>query len=108
MSRPALPEERGHDERPEPPTLSELKRSHEWRTEHRDRHEKGDGALPIMICRQCGHERPMERRGRPPDCPVREIPGDAIEYARQHGLIPDSAGARTDSMHGVPSSGFGR
>ena len=47
MSRPALPEEWGHDERPDPPTLSELKRAHEWWTDHRDRHEPGDGAFPV-------------------------------------------------------------
>ena len=102
MSRPALPEERGHDERPDLLTLNELKRCHDWDVRSEDMYEPGDGLYEILVCRQCGHERPMSRRGRAPDCSVRELPSDAIEHARRCGLIPEAVGGREDSMAGVP------
>jgi len=103
MSRPALPEERGADLRPDPPTLDELRRAHDWRTEHRDRHEEGDRALPVDVCEQCGYERLATRAGRPPDCETREVPSRLLATAKRHDLLPETCGAREDSMLGVPS-----
>jgi len=79
------------DVEPEPPTLDELKRSHDWCEEHRDMHEEGDGALYVLVCEQCGHERLGSRWGAVPDCPVREVPSIAIEQARRQGLIPEES-----------------
>jgi hypothetical protein len=97
MSRPPLPEERGADLRPDPPTLSELKAAHDWRTE-----ERADGRYVVDVCEQCGYERSAGAWGRPPDCEVREIPSRLT--AKRLGLLPETDGARTDSMHGVPST----
>ena len=93
MSRLALPEERGTDLRPDPPTLDELRRAHDWRTE---------GQFIVDVCQQCDHERPA-RRGRPPDCEVREVPARLLSLAKRHDLLPETNGAREDSMAGVPS-----
>ena len=92
MSRPTLPEERGHDEAPDLLTLAELKACHDWDSRTEDMYESGDSLYEILVCRQCGYDRPMHRRGRAPDCSVRELPSDAIEHARQRGLIDDSDG----------------
>lgn len=107
MSRPALPEERGANLRLDPPTLDELRRAHDWRTEHRDRHEKGDRAFPVDVCAQCDYERPAARRGRPPDCEVREVPSRLVSLAKRHDLLPETSGARTDSMAGLPGDSEG-
>jgi hypothetical protein len=78
----------GQDVEPEPPTLDELKRSHDWREEDRDYYEPGDGALYVLVCKQCGYERLGSRGGAVPDCEVREVPSNAIKHARRRGLIP--------------------
>jgi len=98
MSRPALPEERGADLRPEPPTLDDLKRAHDWRTE-----ERADGRYIVDICDQCGYSQSGGRAGRPPDCEVREVPSRLLSVAKRHDLLPETSGAREDSMLGVPS-----
>jgi hypothetical protein len=98
VSRPALPEECGADLRPEPPTLDELRRAHDWRTE-----ERADGRYIVDVCEQCGHERSAARAGCPPDCEVREVPSRLLATAKRHGLLPETGGAREDSMLGVPS-----
>ena len=97
MSRPALPEERGADLRPEPPTLDDLKRAHDWRTE-----ERADGRYIVDICDQCGYEQSAGRAGRPPDCEVREVPSRLLSVAKRHDLLPETSGAREDSMLSVP------
>ena len=102
MSRPALPEERGADLRPDPPTLDELRRAHDWRTE-----ERAEGQFIVDICQQCGHERPAARAGRPPECEVREVPSRLVALAKRHDLLPETSGARTDSMAGVPGDNEG-
>ena len=99
MSRPPLPEERGADLRPDPPTLSELKRTHDWRRE-----ERADGRYIVDVCEQCEYERSAGARGRPPACEVREVPSRLTATAKRLGLLPETDGARTDSMHGVPST----
>ena len=93
----------GQDVRPEPPTLDDLRRAHDWREEHRDRHEHGDGALYVLVCEQCGDERLGARGGSTPDCEVREVPSRLVSMAKRHGLLPETGGAREDSMLGVPS-----
>ena len=98
MSCPALPEERGADLRPEPPTLDDLKRAHDWRTE-----ERADGRYIVDICDQCGYEQSAGRAGRPPDCEVREVPSRLLSVAKRRDLLPETSGAREDSMLGVPS-----
>jgi len=103
MSRPALPEERGADLRPEPPTLDDLRRAHDWRTE-----ERAEGRYIVDVCEQCGHECPAARTGRPPDCEVGEIPSRLVALAKRHDLLPETGGAREDSMTGVPSGAVER
>jgi hypothetical protein len=98
VSRPALPEERGADLRPEPPTLDELRQAHDWRTE-----ERADGRYVVDVCQQCGHEESAGSRGPSPDCEVREVPARLVALAKRHDLLPDTGGAREDSMAGVPS-----
>ena len=98
MSRPALPEECGADLRPEPPTLDELRAKHDWRTE-----ERADGRYIVDVCEQCGHEHSAGRAGRPPDCEVRAVPSRLVSVAKRHDLLPETGGAREDSMLGVPS-----
>ena len=102
MSRPALPEERGADLHPDLPTLNELRRAHDWRTE-----ERADGRYIVDVCEQCGHERSAPRAGRPPDCEIREVPSRLIALAKRHDLLPETSGARTDSMAGVPGDSEG-
>ena len=102
MSRPALPEERGADLRPEPPTLDSLKRAHDWRTEKR-----ADGRYVVDVCKQCGYER-ASRHGSPPQCEVREVPSRLVSLAKRHDLLPETGGAREDSMAGVPSGAVER
>jgi hypothetical protein len=96
MSRSALPEERGAGLQPEPPTLDELRRAHDWRQE-----ERADGRYVVDVCQQCGHE--STGIGAAPDCAVREVPSRLTETAKRHGLLPETQGARTESMAGVPS-----
>ena len=50
VSRPALPEERGADLQPEPPTLDELRQAHDFEAEERDLYEPGDGARTVDVC----------------------------------------------------------
>ena len=102
MSRPALPEERGADLRSEPPTLDSLKRAHDWRTEKR-----ADGRYIVDVCEQCGYER-ASRHGSPPQCEVREVPSRLVSLAKRHDLLPETGGAREDSMAGVLSGAVER
>ena len=88
---------RGQGVHPDPPTLDELRRAHDWRTE-----ERADGRYIIDVCEQCGHERSASRTGRPPDCEVRAVPSRLITVAKRYDLLPETGGARTDSMAGVP------
>jgi hypothetical protein len=104
MSRPALPEERGADLRPEPPTLAELRAKHDFEAEDRDLYEEGDGARTVDVCRSCGHEQDARDRGSGPACPDETIPPRWIETAKRHGLLPETTGGRRDSLAGVPSS----
>jgi len=104
MSRPALPEERGADLRPEPPTLDELQAKHDFEAEDRDRYEPGDGARTVDVCRSCGYEQEARDRGTRPACPDETIPPRWIETAKRHGLLPETEGARTESMAGVPGA----
>ena len=87
----------GQDARPEPPTLDELRRAHDWRTE-----ERADGRYIVDICEQCGYEQ-ASRHGSPPECDVREVPSRLISVANRYDLLPETGGAREDSMAGVPS-----
>ena len=98
MSRPALPEECGADLRPEPPTLAELRRTHDWRTE-----ERAEGQYLVDVCQQCGYERAAGSRGLSPDCEVRDVPTRLVSLAKRHDLLPETGSAREDSMAGVPS-----
>jgi len=92
MTRPALPEEKGHDERPDLLSLDELRRAHDWHTE-----ERADGRYIVDVCEQCGYEQ-SAGCGPAPDCTVREIPGMWREYAHNRGMIPDAAeGSLTDA-----------
>ena len=83
----------GQDVEPDPPTLSELKAAHDWHTE-----ERADGRYIVDVCQQCGHEESAGSRGRTPDCEVREVPSYLVETAKRHGLLPETRGARTESM----------
>ena len=98
MSRPALPEERGADLRPEPPTLDHLRRAHDWRTE-----ERAEGRYIVDVCAQCEYEQSAGHAGCPPDCEVREVPPRLVPLAKRHDLLPETGGARKDSIAGVPS-----
>ena len=102
MSHPVLPEERGADLQPEPPTLDELWRAHDWRTE-----ERAEGRYIVNVCQQCDHERSAGRAGRPPDCEVRKVPTQLVSVAKRHDLLPETSSACTDSMHGVPGDSEG-
>jgi hypothetical protein len=97
MSRPALPAERGADLQRDVPTLSELNAAHDWRQE-----ERADGRYVVDVCQQCGHEA-SGGIGAAPDCAVREVPSRLTETAKRHGLLPETTGARTKSMAGVPA-----
>jgi len=107
MSRPALPEERGADLRPDPPTLDELRRNHDFEAEERDLYEPGDGLRTVDVCRSCGYSQEARDRGTGPACEDREIPPRWIETAKRHGLLPETVGAHEDSMAGIPSRGGG-
>ncbi len=87
----------GQDVEFDAPTLSELKAAHDWRTE-----ERADGRYIVDVCQQCGHEESAARRGRVPDCEVQDVPAHLISLAKRHGLLPETRGAREDSMVGVP------
>jgi hypothetical protein len=78
--------------------LDELRRAHDWRIE-----ERADGRYVVNVCQQCDHERSAGRAGRPPDCEVREVPTRLLSVAKRHDLLPETSGARSHSMHGVPS-----
>jgi hypothetical protein len=54
-------------------------------------YEEGDGALYVLVCEQCGYERLGSRWGAVPDCPVREVPSNAIEQARRRGLLSEES-----------------
>ena len=97
MTRPAFPEERGADLQRDTPTLAELKAAHDWRQE-----ERADGRYVVDVCQQCGHES-SGGIGAEPDCAVREVPSRLTETAKRHGLLPETTGARTDSMMGRPA-----
>ena len=106
MSRPALPEERGADLQPDPPTPSELRDKHAFEREDRDRYEPGDGARSVDVCQDCGLEQDARNRGDENACPNDRVPPHLIEIAKRHDLLPESHAARgTDSMLGVPSRG---
>ena len=107
MSRPALPEERGADLQPEPPTLDELRQAHDFEAEERDFYEPGDGARTVDVCRACGYEQDARDRGAGPACSDEEIPERLIKIAKRHDLLPETTGARTDSMHGGPGDSEG-
>jgi hypothetical protein len=79
MSRPALPEERGADLQPDPPTLAELRAKHDFETEDRDRYEPGDGLRTVDVCRSCGYSQEARDRGDAPACPR---PGSAPSLDR--------------------------
>ena len=102
MSRSALPEERGADLRPDPPTLDELRRAHDWHTE-----ERAEGRYIVDVCEQCGYERPAGRADRPSDCEVREVPSRLVAVAKRHDLLPETGGVSQDSMAGVPGDSEG-
>ena len=102
MSRPALPEERGADLQPDPPTLDELRRTTTGAPRSAPR-----GQYLVNVCEQCGHERAAGRAGRPPDCEVREVPSRLVALAKRHGLLPETSGARIDSMAGLPGDSEG-
>ena len=71
----------GQDVEPDPPTLDELRRAHDWRTEKR-----ADGRYIVDVCRLCGYEEAAGSRGPSPDCAVREVPSRLAEVANE----PDS------------------
>ena len=64
---------------------------------------RADGRYIVDICDQCGYEQSAGRAGRPPDCEVREVPSRLLSVAKRHDLLPETSGAREDSMLGVPS-----
>jgi len=101
----ATPAELGHDLQPEPPTLDELRAKHDFEAEDRDLYEPGDGLRTVDICRSCGYSQEARDRGSAPACPDREVPPRWIETAKRHGLLPETEGARTESMAGVPARG---
>ena len=81
--------ERGADLRRDSPTVEELRAAHDYRSENRDLHDRGDAARPVDICRACGHEQDARNRGKGPACEVREVPRHLVETAKRHGLIED-------------------
>ena len=95
MNRPALPEERGADLRLDPPTLDELRRAHDWRTE-----ERADGRYLVDVCQQCGYEESAGSRGPVPDCEVREVPSRLVALAKRHDLLPETGGAPLPNAYG--------
>jgi hypothetical protein len=101
MSRPATDAEAGRDLQPDAPTLADLKAAHDWRQE-----ERAEGRYIVDVCQQCGRES-TGGIGAAPDCAVREVPSRLTETAKRHGLLPETDGARTESMAGVPSRGGG-
>jgi hypothetical protein len=66
--------------------------------------EAGDGLRTVDVCRSCGYEQGARDRGTAPACPDREIPPRWIETAKRHDLLPETQGAREDSMAGVPGT----
>jgi hypothetical protein len=87
MNRPALPEERGADLRPDPPTLDELRAKHDFEAEDRDLYEPGDGARTVDVCQSCGYEQEARDRGSAPACDDETVPETWIETAKRHGLL---------------------
>jgi hypothetical protein len=102
MSRAALPEERGADLRPDPPTLAELRDEHAFEQEQRDLYELGDGARSVDVCQDCGLEQDARDRGKEAPCPNKRIPPHLVETAKRHDLLPETTGARADLLVGVP------
>ena len=90
MSRPALPEERGADLRPEPPTLEELRQAHDFEAEERDLYEPGDGARTVDVCQSCDYEQDARNRGAGPACSDEAIPKRLTETAERFDLLPAS------------------
>ena len=99
MSRPRTDAEAGRDLQQDTPTLDDLRRAHDWRHE-----ERAEGRYVVDVCAQCGHEESGESAGRSPDCEVREVPSRLTATAKRHGLLPETEGARPDSMLGTPSA----
>ena len=99
MSRPRTDAEASRDLQQDTPTVSELKAAHDWRQE-----ERADGRYVVDVCQQCGREESAGSAGRSPDCAVREIPSRLTATAKRHGLLPETEGARADSMLGTPSA----
>ena len=93
----------GQNVRPEPPTLDDLRRAHDWRTE-----ERADGRYVLYVCAQCEYEQSAGHAGCPPDCEVREVPSRLVSVAKHHGLLPETGGAREDSMLGVLGTAEGQ
>ena len=89
----------GQDVQFDAPTLSKLKATHDWRTE-----ERAGGRYIVDVCGLCGYEESAGSHGRTPDCEVREVPSMWTDYARRRGLLPESQGARTNSMLGQPAA----
>ena len=98
MTRPRTAAEAGRDLRPDAPTLDDLRRAHNWRHE-----ERAEGRYIVDVCQQCGHESSGGIEAEP-DCAVREIPSRLTATAKRHGLLPETEGARPDSMLGTPSA----
>ena len=99
MTRPRTDAEAGRDLQQDTPTLDDLRRAHDWRHE-----ERAKGRYVVDVCQQCGREESGESAGRSPDCAVREIPSRLTATAKRHGLLPETEGARPDSMLGTPSA----
>ena len=93
----------GQNVRPEPPTLDDLRRAHDWRTE-----ELADGQYVLYVCAQCEYEQSAGHAGCPPDCEVREVPSRLVSVAKRHGLLLETGGAREDSMLGVLGTAEGQ
>jgi hypothetical protein len=69
--------------------------------------ERVEGQYIVNVCQQCEYERSTGRVGSPPDCEVREVPSRLVSVAKRHDLLPETSGARTDSIHGVPGDSEG-
>ena len=105
MSRGALPEERGADLRPDPPTFDELRDKHAFEREERDLYEPGDGLRDVDVCADCGLTQDARNRGEEGACPNDRVPPHLVEVAKRHGLLPETGGSRRESMVGRPSEG---
>jgi hypothetical protein len=84
--------------------LDALRSKHDFEAEDRDRYEPGDGLRTVGVCRSCGHEQEARSRGEGPTCPDETSSPRWIETAKRSGLLPQTEGARTDSVAGVPGT----